>query len=142
MSRITDQIRRSRGDLPPHGAERDGTNSEGYEAFILTEGFPQMAFSVVTRHGDRHIFFYHNVDNLDLKEIDDDYQRVRFTHRGKAVTMRGRGLHRMIDGFMDHTLQAAYEHHPDIYPQAEDDEELIDRLEITDLNLSKKEAGG
>ena len=143
MSRVTDQIRRSRGDMTPQGMDRDGANSGDYEAFVLTEGFPQMAFSAFNRNGDRHVFFFHNIDNLDLKDLDDDLQYVKFTHRGKAVTFRGRGMHRLLDGFMAHTLQAIYEFHPDIYPPIGPGDDVVERLEVTDVNTvrpNKKEA--
>ncbi|NDW07828.1 hypothetical protein [Jiella pacifica] len=106
--------------------------SELYEPFIKTEGFPQMGFSIFCRGGQRHVFFYHNLDNLDLIEQGGD-EFLRFTHRGKAVTMRGTCLHEVIEAVIAHTLQAIYEHDPALYAPGAPNASVIDRIAVTAL---------
>lgn len=128
-----ERIIRSRGEVP--GQERRDMptgDGEPYEAYAKTEGFPQMGFSVFCRNRQRHVFFYHNMDNLDLVEQGDD-EFVRFTHRGKAVTMRGRDLHGLVEAVIAHTLQAIYEYDEAIYDPIQRGERVIDRIAVTTL---------
>ena len=97
------------------------------------ENLPQMGFSLYTRSDKRHGFFYHSIDNIDLFEDDDEDEYLRFTHRGKAVTMRGRGLHDVFDGIMDHTLQALYEYHDNWGARPDQGEAIIDRVQVDSL---------
>lgn len=87
---IADRIIRSRGERPTHGRFDGGNDEHRYDAFVATEGFPQMGFSVFCANGKRHGFFYHNIDSLDLEEGQHG-QYLRLTHRGKAMTLRGEG---------------------------------------------------
>lgn len=123
----------SRGELPSR-ERRDAPmgDNEPYEAYSKTEGFPQMGFSVFCRNRHRHVFFYHNLDNLDLIEQGDD-EFVRFTHRGKAVTMRGRDLHGLVEAVIAHTLQAIYEFDPALYAPLNAGDRVIDRIAVTTL---------
>ena len=63
-----DRIIRSRGETPTYGQEEGANDAQRYEAFLTTEGFPQMGFSVFCTNGQRHGFFYHNLDSIDLTE--------------------------------------------------------------------------
>lgn len=130
---IADRIIRSRGERPTHGRFDGGNDEHRYDAFVATEGFPQMGFSVFCANGKRHGFFYHNIDSLDLEEGQHG-QYLRLTHRGKAMTLRGEGLHEMFQAIMDHTLQAAYEFAPDVYPPLSPGAPVIDRIRVDDLS--------
>lgn len=126
-----ERIIRSRGEVPSQEKPAMPTGElEAYEAYAKTEGFPQMGFSIFCRNRQRHVFFYHNMDNLDLVEQGED-EYVRFTHRGKAVTMRGRDLHGLIEAIIAHTLQAIYEFDPAIYAPLQDGARVIDRIAVT-----------
>lgn len=128
-----ERIIRSRGEVPMHERQEPPSGEfEEYAAFRSTEGFPQMGFSLFCQNRERHVFFYHNLDNLDLIERGDD-EFVRFTHRGKAVTMRGHDLHGLVEAIIAHTLQAIYEFDDAIYSPIQRGEQVIDRVEVTSL---------
>lgn len=129
---IAERIIRARGATPTFGTAAMENDATRYAAFIATHGFPHMGFSLFCRNGQRHGFLYHNLDNLDLFERSHG-QYLRFTHRGKAVTMRGRLLHGLFDTAMEHTLQAVYEYNEAHWPMPREQETLIDRVEITSL---------
>lgn len=129
--KISDRIIRSRGEVPLNERrEPPGGEFEHYEAYRRTDGFPQMGFSIFTRSGTRHAFFYHNMDNLDLVEKGED-EFVNFTHRGKAVTMRGRDLHGLVEAILAHTLQAVYEYDSGLYAPIAAGARIIDRIAVT-----------
>jgi len=132
-NRIAEQIIRARGGLPMSGRQDRGNDEEHYEAFLLTEGFPMMGFSVFCANGKRHGFFYHNIDSLDLEEGKHG-EYLRLTHRGKAITIRGRGLHPLFQGIMDHTLQAIYEFSEALYPAPDAAAPLIERIRVDDIS--------
>lgn len=140
-SRKVDEIIRSRGEIPSEFRPDGGNDEYRYQAAIVTIGFPQMGFSVFCNNGQRHGFFYHNLENLDLVEGQHGAY-LRFTHRGKAATLRGANLHDMFQAIMDHTLQAIYEYSEAIYPPVADDEPVITRIRIDDLNAKVQRAGG
>jgi hypothetical protein len=132
-----ERIIRSRGERPSvDRRELPPGDNEPYEAYTVTEGFPQMGFSVFCRSGNeerrRHGFLFHNLDNLDLIERGDD-EYLTFTHRGKAVTMRGRDLHGLFEAILAHTLQAIYEFDDAIYAPLMAHEQIIDRIAVTAL---------
>lgn len=130
-NRTVEKIIRAHGEEPSYGTEDGANDPHRYTAILSTQGFPQMGFSIFTRGGQRHGFFYHNLDNLDF--IDGKHgEYLRFTHRGKAVTLRGRGMHNAFDAIMEHTLQALYEY-SEAWPAPSPDEDLIDRVEVTAL---------
>lgn len=131
--KISDRIIRSRGEVPSNDRREIPVGEQhAYEAYAKTEGFPQMGFSLFCRNGERHVFFYHNMDNLDLIEQGED-QYVRFTHRGKAVTMRGRDLHGLIEAVIAHTLQAIYEFDDELYAPLPTTARIVDRVAVTTL---------
>lgn len=127
-----ERIIRSRGEVPTHdrAATMPTGDLEAYEAYTKTDGFPQMGFSLFCRNRQRHAFFYHNMDNLDLVEQGED-EFVRFTHRGKAVTLRGRDLHGLIEAILAHTLQAIYEYDETLYAPLAEGARIIDRTAVT-----------
>ncbi len=128
QNRTVDKIILERGDRPTYGEEGD---APVYQPFIDTPNEPHMGFSVFVRGGGRHGFFYHNIDNLDLTEIGGKEALV-FTHRGKAVTIRGRGLHTVFNGIMEHTLYAIYEFY-DVWGGDEPEGDIVDRIDVWSL---------
>lgn len=127
QSQTVKRILRTRGDVP---ASKD--KSPSYVASELTAGHPQMGFSVCCANGDRHGFFFHNLDNLQL--VERDYAEIlSFTHRGKAVTLRGQKLHEAFQGIMDHTLQKLCEYRANHDPEPILDAPIIDRVKVDDL---------
>ena len=137
---VAERIIRARGETPTHGRPEGANDAQRYQAFVMTEGFPQMGFSVFCTNGQRHGFFYHNIDSLDLAEGKHG-QYVKLTHRGKAMTMRGRGLHELFQAIMDHTLQAAYEFSEALYPATDENAPVIERVRVDDMGPSGKAAG-
>lgn len=111
-----------------------GNDEERYEAYSITEGFPQMGFSVFCVNGTRHGFFYHSIDSLDLTEGKHG-QYLKLTHRGKAMTLRGHGLHLLFQAIMDHTLMAVYEYAAKLYPAPDDGEPIIERIRVDDVTM-------
>jgi len=132
-SAIVERIIRSRGQEPTYGRQPVTNDAEPYQAFLVTEGYPQMGFSLFCADGNRHGFFYHNLDNLQLVERETG-TFLRFTHRGKAITMRGRGLQDLFDAVIEHTLQAIYEYNERVWPQPQQTAPIIDRVQVTDLS--------
>lgn len=81
---------------------------EGYVAFRDSGGHPQMGFSLHRRNGDIDGFMYHNIDNISVRSrAGEDF--LSFTHRGKAVTLKGVGLEALYQSLMAHTLMVATE---------------------------------
>jgi hypothetical protein len=132
-NRVAEQIIRAKGGLPMSVRDDRGNDAQRYEAFVVTEGFPMMGFSVFCANGKRHGFFYHNIDSLDLEEGKHG-EYLRMTHRGKAVTLRGRGLHPLFQGIMDHTLQAVYEFSEALYPAPDRSAPVIERIRVDDIS--------
>ena len=130
-NRTVDRIFMERGERP-FGSIKSETGVAEYRAFERIENLPQMGFSLFTRGDKRHGFFYHSIDNIDLYEDDDEDEFLTFTNRGKAVTMRGRGLHEVFDAIMDHTLQVLYEYH-DGWNAPRPDAAIIDRVQVDSL---------
>lgn len=130
-SKVADRIIRSRGHMPTGPRVDGGNDALDYHAALITEGFPQMGFSVFCNNGQRHGFFYHNLENLELNDREHGTY-LRFTHRGKAATLRGDNLHEMFQAIMEHTLQAIYEYSAEVYPALAGSDPIITRIRIDD----------
>lgn len=139
-NRVADRIIRSRGETPSAHRADGGNDDHAYQAAILTEGFPQMGFSIFCASGKRHAFFYHNLDNLD--QTDGKHgSYISLSHRGKVATLRGHHLHEMFNGIMEHTLQAIYEFDPAAYPEPPEGEPIVDFIRVTDINPKPPKEG-
>lgn len=112
------------------------TNEREYQAFVISEGWPQMGFILfcAAEGGQRrtHSFLYHNLDNIDLTQGKYG-EYLRFTSRGKVVTLKGEGLMEMLFALRNHTLDAAYEFEHDLYPPLEKDQPVILEVRVSDL---------
>lgn len=129
-NRTVEKIISERGSRPLGG---DDAELHEYVAFERTGGnMPNAGFSLFQRGGKRHAFFYHNIANMDLTELGEDQEALFFTHQGKAVTIRGRGLHDVFDAIMEQKLQGLYEFH-DVWDAPSQADPLIDRTEVTDI---------
>jgi hypothetical protein len=137
-SRVVEQIIRKQGGVPTGHRTDGGNDPQAYQAALMTEGWPQMGFSVFLRSGERHAFFYHNIENLDLKEKDKG-SYVTLSHRGKTLVMRGENLHEMFQGIMEHTLQAVYEFIPEVYPDPENGAPIVDRIFVQEMSAGSTE---
>ena len=134
-NRKVKQILRKHGDAPlVQHAQGDAPD---YVAALITEEFPHLGFSVFCANGDRHGFFFHNLENLDLTDTGTA-ELMRFTHRGKAVTLRGHHLHEAFQGIMNSRLQALYEYHAEFYPNPAPDAPIIDRIQVDDLTAPRE----
>jgi len=88
----------------------------------------QMGFALHRATGDMDGFLYHNLDNLALRRATGA-EFLTFTHRGKAVTMQGRGLKAVMQAIMAHTLMELYEHDGKLVGM---DAPVIQRVEVTE----------
>lgn len=127
MNRI-DEILRRGGHRPTPDA------SETYRGFIDSGGHPQMGFTLTRANGAMDAFFYHNLDNLDLRVIKGT-QYLNFTHRGKAVTLQGTRLDALLHAILQHTVTGIIEYDGQ---GTELDEEgtIITRCAVTMVNLA------
>lgn len=134
-NRKVKQILRTHGDAPlVQPGEGDAPD---YVAALIADEFPHLGFSVFCTNGDRHGFFFHNLENLHLTDTGTA-ELMRFTHRGKAVTLRGKGLHEAFQGIMENRLQALYEYHAELYPEPAPDAPIIDRIQVDDLTAPRE----
>ena len=131
MNRIN-EILRQRGHEPSASA------SETYEGFTDSGGHPQMGFSLTRANGAVDAFFYHNLDNLDLR-IVKGMQYLNFTHRGKAVTLQGARLDACLHAIMQHTLTGLFEYDGD-GSELRDDMTVITRAAVTMVSLAQDSA--
>lgn len=106
-------------------------NESEYRAFVDTGGYPVMGFSLFAKEGVTHAFFYHQIENMTLREGRHG-QYLQFTHRGKAVTLKGEGLYAIYHGIMSTTLQAVYEF-GDQYRAPGADDPVVERAEVTEV---------
>ena len=83
-------------------------SNDGYTPFDWSGGHPQVGFALYLANGDIHMFMNHNLDNIHLIR-GDGWQLLQFTHRGKAVTLKGHKLEDIATCMMQNTLQAIYE---------------------------------
>lgn len=88
----------------------------------------QMGFAVYRANGDMDGFLYHNLDNLALRRVSG-VEFLTFTHRGKAVTMQGKGLKAVMQVIMAHTAMEMFEHDGKAVPR---DAPIIQRVEVTE----------
>lgn len=98
MSAI-DEILRTRGKVPNTAARQ----TDQYQGMIESGGHPQMGFTLKQAHGPVDGFLYHNLDNLEIRQIGEA-EYLSFTHRGKAVTLQGQYLETILLAIMNHTL--------------------------------------
>ena len=134
-NRKVQQILRKHGDVPlVQPVEGD---TPDYVAALIADEFPHLGFSVFCTNGGRHGFFFHNLENLDLTD-SGTAELMRFTHRGKAVTLRGQRLHEVFQAIMENRLQALYEHHAELYPKPAPDAPIIDRIQVHDLTVPRE----
>ena len=133
MSAIDDILRR-RGREPTREQETPGQ----YEAYTESGGHPQMGFSLMRANGAIDAFFYHNLDNLDLRIIKGT-EYLNFTHRGKAVTLQGTQLKPVLMAMMQHTLTGLYEYDGQGDDLAEHPT-VITRVAVTTVSLNQESA--
>ncbi|MEL7381884.1 MAG: hypothetical protein AAFN09_17340, partial [Pseudomonadota bacterium] len=138
QSRVAQRIIRARGDVPTaqqmgEVTAGDGDNTPTYLAALVTEGFPQMGFSLFCTNGKRHAFLYHNIDNLELTEGKFGHY-ITLAHRGKVVTIRGQHMHEMFQAIMEHTLQALYQFDPAVHPEPPEGEPMINFIRVQSIN--------
>ncbi len=131
MNRI-EQILRQRG----HEPQRE--DAETYQGFTDSGGHPQMGFTLTRANGAMDAFFYHNIDNLDLRVIRG-VQYLNFTHRGKAVTLQGTRLDAILRAIMGHSLTAIHEYDGDGSDLSEE-ATVVTRTAVTMVNMAQDSA--
>ena len=128
MSAI-DDILRKRGREPRR--ENDGA----YAGFLESGGHPQMGFALRRASGATDGFFYHNLDNIDLRVIRG-VEYLSFTHRGKAGTLQGVRLDAIFQALMAHTLTHIIELDDRDAPQA-DDAIIVTRVAVSVVTMGQ-----
>lgn len=116
------------------------TGALTYHAFTVTEGYPNMAFTLGVYHraGDEvrvesHGIFFHDLKKPKWKTEPSGYEYITFTHAGEAYNLRGRGLYEMYTAMLDSTLQNALEFEPSTFAPVDKGEPIIDRVGVTDV---------
>lgn len=94
----------------------------------------QMGFALYRATGDMDGFLYHNLDNLALRRTSGA-EFLTFTHRGKAVTMQGRGLKAVMQAIMAHTLMELYELDGKVVGM---DAPVIERVQVTEVQKTNQ----
>lgn len=133
MNRI-EQILRQRG----HDPQRE--TSETYQGCTDSGGHPQMGFTLTRASGAMDAFFYHNLDNLDLRVVKG-VQYLNFTHRGKAVTLQGSRLDAILRAMLAHTLTGIVEYDGD-GSELSAETTVVTRTAVTMINLAQDSAAG
>lgn len=119
---------RRQPEPPPSPLPREGE----YLAF-RSGSRVQMGFAVYRANGDMDGFLYHNLDNLALRRVSG-VEFLTFTHRGKAVTMQGRGLKAIMQAIMAHTAIELYEHDGKVVGM---DAPVIQRVQVTEAGKDR-----
>lgn len=140
ISRVARNVIRSRGERPsgePDKPSESGT--AGYEAYVVTAGFPRMGFTLATyiRKPNDYGVQSHGILYPDLKKVKwkqfDNAEYINFSHCGEAYTLRGRRLYEMYLAMMDGTLQSAMEYESSVFGPIPDNAPIIDRVAVTDV---------
>ena len=108
--------------------------SDDYKPLVMTGGRPCMGFSIIQRGGNMSAYLYHSLDNLVTHPSVDGQELLAFTHRGTAITIRGRNLRKVLRAIMSHTLQEIWEQDGRTPPEG-DDYPTIERIAVTHLNM-------
>lgn len=114
------------GDVPTGGEDENL-----YRAYVESGGHPQVSFILCTREDEMHLFQYSHFDNAEWKKLNGQ-EYMYFTHRGKAVTMRGHKLSEIILALQEYRVKSLHEY-DDTLGRYEKDP-LIERVHITSLN--------
>ena len=113
--------------------------SAKYIAYTVTDGFPQMGFTLgVYRRSkenvtvESHGILFHDLKKPKWRTFENS-EYITFTHSGEAYTLRGKGLYEMYLGLLNNTLQSALEFEPSVFEPVEHGRPLIDRIAVTDV---------
>lgn len=118
MNNIVDDILNSKGATPKRS-----------EGFVNFEQRPQMGFEVERANGALDAFYYHNIDNLDIRLIKG-HEHLVFTHRHKVVVAQGKNLKAILRGLLDHRVSSFRDFCETQPPQGE---ATIDHIQIASL---------
>lgn len=108
-----------------HGG-RAPKRSDGYVHF---EQRPQMGFEVERKTGASDAFYYHNIDNLDIRVIKG-HEHLVFTHRQKVVVAQGKNLKAILRGLIAHSVSSFRDF---CEGDPKEDEAKIDFIQIASL---------
>lgn len=118
--------------LHEHGTMPTGGESEPlYRAYVDSGGHPQVSFILCTREDEMHLFQYSHFDNAEWKKLNGR-EYMYFTHRGKAVTMRGWKLSEIILALQEYRVKSLHEYDGTLGRYENDP--LIERVSIVSLN--------
>ena len=118
--------------LHQHGMTPTGGDSEPvYRAYVDSGGYPQVSFILCTREDEMHLFQYSHFDNAEWKKLNGR-EYMYFTHRGKAVTMRGQKLSEIILALQEYRVKSLHEYDGTLGRYEND--AMIERVSIVSLN--------
>lgn len=133
-SSIYKDIIRQREAVPEGQANPVPPVADGEYVAFRSGSRVQMGFALHRASGDMDGFLYHNLDNLALRRTSGA-EFLTFTHRGKAVTMQGRGLKAVMQAIMAHTLMELYEHDGKVVAM---DAPVIERVEVSVMGRAEE----
>ncbi len=147
-ARVVDRIIRSRGVTPQGEPIALPADAPEYEAYSVTPGFPQMAFTlgVYLRDSKGHIsmhshgVLFHDVKKPKWQQDEMGMEHISFIHSGEAYSLRGRHLYAMYQALLECTLQAALEYSEHVFPPMDPDATIIDRVKVTDVQEMMRRA--
>jgi hypothetical protein len=130
MSKIDDILQRHAQRQPIE----DRPESDGYDAYKVTPGFPQMAFSLVHRDGSEDVIEYHNASHFRFRPASyggDEF--LSFVYDRKiAVTITGKELRPLLHAIKEHTLISLYEKRPE--DAVMNDGPVVSQIMMTDVS--------
>ena len=138
-SRVINRILGSRHKGMPGDSVSEPKGSSDYVAYEVTEGFPQMAFTLgVYRRGnagvsvESHGIQFHDVKKPKWRSYEG-FEFITFSHCGEAYTLRGLGLYELYIGILNCTAKSALEFEPSVFGPPEEGAPIIDRVAVTDV---------
>lgn len=112
----------------------DRPEPESYEAYKVTPGFPQMAFSLVHRDGSEDVIEYYNASHFRFRPAShggDEF--LSFVYDRKiAVTVAGKELRPLLHAIKEHTLISLHEKRPE--DAVTNEGAVITRIMMTDVS--------
>ena len=138
-SRIVDRILGSRYDRHFGEAEPLQEGEHDYEAYTLTQGFPQMGFTLLvyqrigngfTEHS--HGILFHDIKKPKWKRFEGT-EMVSFICSGEAFTLSGKKLYPMYQALINGTVQQAIEFEPKVFKSPPMDGPIIEQVLVTDV---------
>ncbi|MEM1154440.1 MAG: hypothetical protein AAGI44_09875 [Pseudomonadota bacterium] len=104
------RIRRAMADEDTGSAGDGPLDEDGvYRPTISEGGFSSMGFEIVRKDGARDLFFYPSMGDVTYTK-DAFAEYIYFSHRTKAVILKGMNLVDILDKLKRHTLTTLFQY--------------------------------